>query len=107
LRQEDDAVTSGIRFIPFEFAVRNFDLRSDLDMRPSARLVGPIIGDGCAGLALPDNGFDPSNRRSLLRNMMPSERQASSMPGTITGLRDPRPPIGQDDQEDRAMFVPA
>lgn len=50
--QEDDAVTGGIRFIPFEFVVRDFDLRSVLDMMSAKRFIGPVIGDGRVGLAV-------------------------------------------------------
>src|SRR3977135_4370380 len=39
--QEYDTVTGRIRFIPFEFIVRDFDLRSDITGRPPARLFGP------------------------------------------------------------------
>ena len=42
--QEYDAVAGGIRFVPFEFVVRNFDFRSEVDVGPAARFVGPIIG---------------------------------------------------------------
>jgi hypothetical protein len=50
--KEYDAVTGRIRFVPFEFVVRNFNLRSDLDMRTAARLVRPVIGDDRVGLAV-------------------------------------------------------
>jgi hypothetical protein len=52
--QEYDAVTGWIRFVPFEFVVRNFDFRSDVDVRPAARFVGPIIGDCRVGFAVSD-----------------------------------------------------
>jgi hypothetical protein len=39
--QEYDAVAGWIRFVPFEFVVRDFNFGSDVDMRPAARLVGP------------------------------------------------------------------
>ena len=34
-----------IRFVPFEFVVRNFNFRSDVDVRAAARPVRPVIGD--------------------------------------------------------------
>ena len=42
--QENDAVTGGVRSIPFEFVVRDFDFGSVLEVRPAERFVGPIIG---------------------------------------------------------------
>jgi len=50
-------VTGGIRLIPFEFVVWNLNLGSDVDMRPSARFVRPIIGNGGVGLAASDMDF--------------------------------------------------
>jgi hypothetical protein len=55
--EKDDAVTGGIRFIPFEFMIRDFDFRSVADVRPAERPIGPIIGDARIGLAVPDMDF--------------------------------------------------
>src|SRR5450631_4698249 len=55
--QEYDAVTGRIRFVPFEFVVRDFDLGSDVDVRPAARRVIPVIGDPRVGLAVSDMDF--------------------------------------------------
>jgi len=55
--QEDDAATGGIRFIPFEFVVQDFDFRSALDVKPTERFIGPIIGDGRVGIAVSDMDF--------------------------------------------------
>jgi hypothetical protein len=55
--QEYDAVTGWIGLVPFEFIVRNFNLRSGLDVRPAARLVGPVVGDDRVGFAFPDMDF--------------------------------------------------
>jgi hypothetical protein len=46
-----------IRFVPFEFVVRDFDFRSDVDARPVARLIGAIIGDYRIGFAISDMDF--------------------------------------------------
>src|SRR3978361_1365042 len=40
--QEYDAVTGRIRFIPFQLVIRDFHFGSDGDVRPAARLVGPV-----------------------------------------------------------------
>jgi hypothetical protein len=50
-------VTGWIRPVPLEFVVRNFNLRSDLDVRPAARFVGPVIGDCGVGFAVSDMDF--------------------------------------------------
>jgi hypothetical protein len=50
-------VAGGIRSVPFEFLIRDFDFRSDVDMRPVARFVGPVIGDDCVGFAISDVDF--------------------------------------------------
>jgi hypothetical protein len=50
-------VAGRIRPVPFEFVVRNFDHRSDIDVRPTARFVGPVIGDCHVGLAVFDVDF--------------------------------------------------
>src|SRR5882724_5554655 len=55
--QEYDAVTGWIRSVPFELVVRDFYFRSDLDVRPAARFVGPVVGDLHIGLAVPDMDF--------------------------------------------------
>src|SRR6266704_1072722 len=55
--QEYDAVTGCIRSVPFELVVRDFYFRSDLDVRPAARFVGPVVGDLHIGLAVPDMDF--------------------------------------------------
>src|SRR5712691_10101235 len=55
--QEYDAVTGWIRSVPFELVVRDFYFRSDLDVRPAARFVGPVVGDLRVGLAVPDMDF--------------------------------------------------
>src|SRR3981189_1649930 len=43
--QEHDAVSRWIRFVPFQFVVRDLDLGPDVDMRTMPRLVRPIVGD--------------------------------------------------------------
>jgi hypothetical protein len=46
-----------IRFVPLEFIIRDFNFRSDVDVRPAARFVGPIIGDYRVGFAISDMDF--------------------------------------------------
>jgi hypothetical protein len=46
-----------IRFVPFEFVVRDFDFRSDIDVRSAERFVGPVIGDYRVGFAISDMDF--------------------------------------------------
>jgi len=55
--QEYDAVTGWIRFVPFEFVVRDFNLRSEGDVRPAARRIISIVGYPRIGLAVPDMDF--------------------------------------------------
>ena len=50
--QEHDAVSRWIRFVPFQFVVRDLDLGPDVDMRTMPRLVRPIVGDLGVGLAV-------------------------------------------------------
>src|SRR5712671_1953010 len=47
--QKDDGVTGRVRSIPLQFMVRDFDSRSDGDVRPLRRRVRPVIGDGREG----------------------------------------------------------
>src|ERR1700744_4938968 len=56
-RQENDAVPSRIRPVPFELVVGDFDFSADIDMRPLAWFVRPVVGDGGVGLAAPDVNF--------------------------------------------------
>jgi hypothetical protein len=46
-----------IRFVPLEFIIRDFNFRSDVDVRPAARFVGPIIGDYRVGFSVSDMDF--------------------------------------------------
>jgi hypothetical protein len=85
-----------IRFVPLEFVVRDFNFRSDVDVRPAARFVGPIIGDYRVGFAVSDVDFIRPSRRRLRRNTTRSERPAASGSGTIAGLRDLLLPIVPD-----------
>jgi len=55
--QKDDGVTGRIRSIPLQFMVRDFDLRSDGDVRPLQRPVRPVIGDGREGFPASDVDF--------------------------------------------------
>jgi hypothetical protein len=55
--QENDAVAGGIRSIPFELVVRDFDFRSVGDVRPAERFVGPIVIDGRVSFAVSDMDF--------------------------------------------------
>jgi hypothetical protein len=55
--QKYDAMSGRIRFIPFEFIVRDFDLSSDIDVRSPPWLIGPVVGDGRVGLAAFDMNF--------------------------------------------------
>jgi len=50
--QEHDAVSRWIRFVPFQFVVRDLDLGPDVDMRTMPRLVRPIVSDLGVGLAV-------------------------------------------------------
>jgi len=52
--QEYDAVASRIRPIPFQLVARDFNFRSGLDVRPSSRLIGPVVGDDRVGFAVAD-----------------------------------------------------
>jgi hypothetical protein len=45
-------VAGWIRFVPFEFVVRDFDFCSDVDVRPEERPIGAIIGDYRVGSAV-------------------------------------------------------
>ena len=55
--QENDAVACRIAIVPFEFAVWNFNFRSDIDMRPAQWLVRSIVCYCRVGLAVPDMDF--------------------------------------------------
>ncbi len=55
--QKYDAVTGWIGFVPLEFVIGDFNFRSDVDVRPAARLVGPVIGDYRVGFAVSDMDF--------------------------------------------------
>jgi hypothetical protein len=55
--QEYDAVTGWIGFVPLEFVIRDFNFRSDVDVRPAARVVGPVVGDYRVGFAVSDMDF--------------------------------------------------
>src|SRR5882724_3842261 len=52
--QEQDAVAGWIRAVPFQLVMGDLDFRSDVDVRPAARFVRPVIGNGRVGLAVPD-----------------------------------------------------
>ena len=55
--QEEDAVTGGIRSVPIEFVVRDFDFRSVVDVSPPERFIRPVVRDAHVGLAVPDVDF--------------------------------------------------
>jgi len=55
--QKNDAVTGWIGFVPLEFVIRDFNFRSDVDVRPAARLVGPVVGDYRVGFTVFDMDF--------------------------------------------------
>jgi hypothetical protein len=46
-----------IRSVPFEFVVRDFDFRPDVDVRPAARFIGPVISNDRVGFAVSDMDF--------------------------------------------------
>src|SRR3954468_24253098 len=48
--QEQHPVPGRIRLVPFQLVIRDFDFRSDVDMRPAARAVRPGVGGGPVGL---------------------------------------------------------
>ena len=50
--QEHDAMAGWIRFVPLEFVVWDLDLGADADMRPTPRLIWPIVGDDGVSLAI-------------------------------------------------------
>src|SRR5260370_9614949 len=50
--QKQDAVAGGIRFIPFQVAVWNLNLRADLDMRSPKRLIRSVVGYCNVGLSI-------------------------------------------------------
>jgi hypothetical protein len=52
--QEYDSMSCRIRFVPFELVVWDFDFSSDIDVRTSARFVGPVVGDGRVRLPILD-----------------------------------------------------
>src|SRR5260370_37607964 len=90
--EEQDPVPGRIRFVPFELVVRNLDFRSDVDMRPTARLVRPIVRDGRVGLSVPDVnlvgpigiGFAAARNRGIIRlhqGLIPfADRRISRLP---------------------------
>ena len=43
-----------IAFVPLELVVWNFNFRSDVEVRPAQRFVGPVISDCHIGFAVPD-----------------------------------------------------
>jgi hypothetical protein len=55
--QEEDAVAGGIRSVPFEFVVRDFDFRAVVDVSPAERFIRPVIRDAHVGLAVSDKDF--------------------------------------------------
>jgi hypothetical protein len=52
--QKYDSMSCRIRFIPLELVVWDFDFSSDVDVRTSARLIGPVVGDGRVRLSIFD-----------------------------------------------------